>query len=85
MPPLLRTSAGWMTTTCSTDGWMLPVSTCGMGSPSPWRTHMNEMHIDIETFSAIDLGKAGAYKYAEDPSFEILLFGVSIDGGPVRV
>jgi len=46
---------------------------------------MNKMHIDIETFSAIDLGKAGVYKYAEDPSFEILLFGVSIDEGPVRV
>ena len=46
---------------------------------------MKEMHIDIETYSGVDLSKAGAYKYAEDPSFEILLFGVSIDGGTVRV
>ncbi|MBQ9612752.1 MAG: DNA polymerase, partial [Lachnospiraceae bacterium] len=29
--------------------------------------------------------KAGAYKYAESPAFEILLFGVSVNGGSVTV
>ena len=40
---------------------------------------------DIETFSTVDLNKAGVYRYAEDPAFEILLFGVSVDGGPIHV
>jgi len=40
---------------------------------------------DIETFSSVDLAKAGVYKYAESPDFEILLFGYSVDGGDVRV
>ncbi|MBQ1491664.1 MAG: hypothetical protein IIZ39_06860, partial [Blautia sp.] len=43
------------------------------------------LSIDLETFSGADLTKTGVYRYAEDPSFEILLFGVSIDGGPVTV
>ena len=40
---------------------------------------------DIETFSEKDLKKTGVYPYAEDPSFEILLFGVAVNDGPVRV
>jgi DNA polymerase len=43
------------------------------------------LKIDIETFSAADLPKTGVYRYAEDPSFEVLLFGVSVDDGPVTV
>ena len=43
------------------------------------------MSIDLETFSDIDISKSGVYKYAESDHFEILLFGVSIDGGPVQV
>lgn len=46
---------------------------------------MKEMSIDLETFSDIDISKSGVYKYAESDHFEILLFGVSIDGGPVHV
>lgn len=46
---------------------------------------MKEMSIDLETFSDIDISKSGVYKYAESDRFEILLFGVSIDGGPVHV
>ena len=41
--------------------------------------------IDIESFSSVDLAKCGVYKYVESPDFEILLFGYSVDGGPVRV
>lgn len=46
---------------------------------------MKELSIDIETYSEVDLRKSGVYRYAEDPSFEILLLAVSIDNGPVRV
>lgn len=43
------------------------------------------LSIDLETFSDVDLKKCGVYKYAESPKFEILLFGVSVDGGEVVV
>ena len=46
---------------------------------------MKEMSIDLKTYSDIDISKCGAYKYAESDNFEILLFGVSVDGGPVKV
>ena len=46
---------------------------------------IKEMSIDLETYSDVDISKCGAYKYAESDDFEILLFGVSIDGGEVQV
>ena len=46
---------------------------------------IREMSIDLETYSDIDITKCGAYKYAESDNFEILLFGVSVDGEPVKV
>jgi DNA polymerase len=46
---------------------------------------MKTLSIDIETYSSAPLSKCGVYKYAESPDFEILLFGCSADGGPVRV
>lgn len=46
---------------------------------------MKTLEIDIETFSSVNLAKAGVYRYVEAPDFEILLFGYSIDGGEVRV
>lgn len=46
---------------------------------------MKTISIDIETFSDVDLGKCGVYKYSESPAFEILLFGYTVDGGPVKV
>ena len=46
---------------------------------------MKEMSIDLETYSDVNITKCGAYKYAESEEFEILLFGVSVDGGPVMV
>ena len=39
---------------------------------------MNEMSIDLETYSDVDISKCGVYKYAESDHFEILLFGVSV-------
>lgn len=46
---------------------------------------MKALSIDIETYSSIDLGKCGVYKYASAPDFEILLFGYAADGGEVHV
>lgn len=46
---------------------------------------MRALSIDIETFSEASLPAVGVYKYASDPSFEILLFAYSIDAGPVKV
>lgn len=46
---------------------------------------MKTLSIDLECYSDIDLSKCGVYKYAESPSFEILLFGYAVDGGEVRV
>lgn len=46
---------------------------------------MKKLSIDIETYSDVDLAKAGVYRYASSAAFEILLLGVSVDDGPVRV
>lgn len=46
---------------------------------------MRSLSIDIETKSGVDLARCGVYRYCEDPLFGILLFGVSVDGGPVEV
>jgi DNA polymerase len=43
----------------------------------------NKLHIDIETYSPIDLKTSGVYKYAESPDFEILILCYSINDGPV--
>ena len=43
------------------------------------------LSIDLETRSGADISKAGLYRYAEDPEFDILLFGVSVNHGPVEV
>lgn len=41
---------------------------------------IENLSIDLETFSSVDLNKCGVYKYAESDDFEILLFGVSVNG-----
>jgi DNA polymerase len=46
---------------------------------------MRTLHIDLETFSDIDLTKAGLYRYVQSPAFEILLFAYSYDYEPVRI
>lgn len=46
---------------------------------------IESISIDIETYSDRDLKKCGVYKYAESPNSELLLFGYSINNGPVTV
>ncbi|WP_288229296.1 DNA polymerase [uncultured Faecalicoccus sp.] len=43
------------------------------------------LHIDLETYSSVDLGKSGVYKYAESEDFEILLFAYAFGDSPVKV
>ncbi|MGM9688186.1 MAG: DNA polymerase [Alloprevotella sp.] len=45
---------------------------------------MKEIGIDIETYSSLDLGSCGVYRYVEAPDFCILLIAYCVDGGPVR-
>ena len=54
-------------------------ASCGTGPPC------RRVSLDIETFSSVDLSRAGVYRYAEDPDFRVLLIGYSMDGGPVSV
>jgi len=46
---------------------------------------IKSLSLDLETYSSVDLGKSGVYKYVESPDFEILLFGYSVDGGDAKV
>ena len=45
----------------------------------------NHVSVDIETYSDVDIKKAGLYKYAQSPAFEILLIAWAVDDGPVRI
>lgn len=46
---------------------------------------MRTLHIDIETYSSVDIKKSGLYKYVQSPDFEILLFAYAYDEEPVRI
>lgn len=45
----------------------------------------HHLSIDIETRSSVDIGKSGAYKYAQSPDFEILLFAYQMDEEEVQI
>lgn len=40
---------------------------------------MRHLHIDIETFSGINLTEVGVYRYVQDPDFNIILFAYAWD------
>jgi len=42
------------------------------------------LHIDFETRSTVDLRKTGVYRYAEDPTTEVILACYALDDGPVQ-
>lgn len=46
---------------------------------------MIHLSIDLETYSDVNLKKAGLYRYVQSPAFEILLFAYSLDGVPTQV
>lgn len=43
------------------------------------------LSVDIETYSDVDIGTAGLYRYADDPSFAVLLIAYAYDYGPVQL
>jgi DNA polymerase len=43
------------------------------------------LHIDLETFSSVDIKKSGVYAYTEALDFEILLIGYAFGDDPVSV
>lgn len=46
---------------------------------------MPTLYIDIETYSRIDLRKSNAYRYTEDPEFQILMAAWALDDEPVKL
>ena len=44
-----------------------------------------KMGVDIETYSSVDLQKAGVRPYTEAPDFAILLIGYKVDDQPTRI
>jgi DNA polymerase len=46
---------------------------------------MHHLSIDLETYSSVPIGKAGAQKYIASDDFQILLFAFSLDNAPVEV
>ena len=46
---------------------------------------MTKLHIDIETYSSVNITKCGAYKYALSPDFEILLVAYAINEEPTQI
>jgi DNA polymerase len=45
----------------------------------------NHLSIDIETRSSVDIKKAGAYRYAQSPDFQILLFAYQWNNMEVKI
>ena len=46
---------------------------------------MKQCCVDFETFSDVDIKKAGLYKYVESPAFDILLIAWAVDDEPVQL
>lgn len=46
---------------------------------------MKKLHIDIETFSSVDIMTNGAYKYMESIDFEVLMVAWAIDDMPTQI
>ena len=49
------------------------------------KTGNRELHIDLETYSELDIREVGAYKYVNHDSFEILLLAYAFDNEPVSI
>lgn len=45
----------------------------------------HHMLVDLESYSDVDITKAGLYKYAQSPAFDIQLIAWAVDDGPVRI
>jgi len=43
------------------------------------------LHLDIETYSSVDITTCGSYKYFESIDFEILMVGYAFDEEPIKI
>lgn len=46
---------------------------------------MQKLHIDIETYSSVDLRTSGVYKYVESIDFEIMLCAYAFGSDPIKI
>lgn len=46
---------------------------------------VRKLHVDLETYSDVDIGKVGLYRYVDSRAFEILLIAYALDDGPATV
>ena len=46
---------------------------------------MNNLSIDIETYSSVDIRKSGLYKYVQSPDFQVMLFAYKADDDPTLI
>jgi len=46
---------------------------------------IKKLHIDIETYSSVDIKTSGSYKYMESLDFEILMVAFAFDEGPIQI
>ena len=46
---------------------------------------MTTLHVDIETYSDVDLRTYGVYRYAGSPNFKILLLAYAVDDDPIDI
>ena len=51
----------------------------------PFFSTMTRLHIDIETYSDVDLKNSGVYKYVSSDNFEILMIAYAFDDNPVQI
>ena len=47
-------------------------------------SYKRRLYIDLETFGSVNIKKAGAFKYVENPDFEIILLAYAWNDEPVR-
>lgn len=56
--------------------------------PAPWHGRAakpKKLSCDFETYSSVDIGKSGMYKYMESPDFAILLLAYAFDDEDVKI
>ena len=64
---------------------MTLVTASGMSSGTMTTSSTKLLFVDIETYSEADLKTCGVYRYVDDPSFEVMLFGYAYGDDPVEV
>lgn len=46
---------------------------------------MRKLHLDVETYSSVDIRTSGAYKYTQSVDFEILMLAYAFDDEPTKM